>query len=80
MEKGVSSELPDEEFPPDQHGDQAKDQIDLGAAGNCLRNELIQEDCHARDDDSLHCLGQRTSKADLGPLIVVVHTWNLAQI
>ncbi|GAJ14022.1 unnamed protein product [marine sediment metagenome] len=57
MEKGIGKELPDEEFFPDQDGDQAKNQIYLGAAGNCLRNELIQEHYHATDYDSLHCPG-----------------------
>jgi hypothetical protein len=38
MEKAIRKELPDEEFSPDQDGDQAKNQIYLGAAGNSLRD------------------------------------------
>jgi hypothetical protein len=57
MEKGIGKELPDEEFLPDQHWDQAKDQIYLGATGNYLRDKLIQEDYHAADDYDLHRAG-----------------------
>jgi hypothetical protein len=57
MEKGIGKELPDEEFSPHQHGDQAKNQIYLRATGNYLGDKLIQENYHAADDYNFHCPG-----------------------
>jgi hypothetical protein len=50
MEKGIGKELPDEEFSPHQHGDQAKNQIYLRATGNYSGDKLTQEHYHAADD------------------------------